>query len=498
MQTWHEGWTTEALRVLKPGGHLLAFGGTRTFHRLACAVEDAGFEIRDSLCWMYGSGFPKSLDVSKAIDKTAGAERTLQVNERWAKRYPQGPGGNLRGVGRSEHFNQCKRITGGPLLTSAPTTDDAKRWNGWGTAMKPSWEPVIVARKPLIGTVAQNVLEHGTGALNIDGCRVGTDRLPEIRAGQARLGTFERSDMVTPERIGRWPPNLLLQHADGCRQVGEKRVETGTAHRTRGGGNTFGGSIAKPPLDDLTYADADGKETVAAWICEPGCPVKELDAQSGERTSGSRNAGEYGGLGYQGWTDVPMPAINGDTGTASRFYPQFQYVPKASRQERERGLDGVRLVRYVDPSWVNEALNQALPAATATSVAKATAASTIVTSDESVWSMCWCGSLTTDPYHPAITSTIEMVTSSITESTTSRSSPRPHTNGCIAAVCGEVANGGSLAESAASSSPWAQRIGISAKRDGRSTDDVVPATSVKSWLTSEPEGRHGVANSHPT
>ena len=111
-----------ALRVLKPGGHLLAFGGTRTYHRLACAIEDAGFDIRDSILWLYGSGFPKSLDVSKAIDKAAGIDR--------------------------------------------------ERWQGWGTALKPAHEPIVVARKPLIGTVVDNVLAHGTGALNIDGCRI--------------------------------------------------------------------------------------------------------------------------------------------------------------------------------------------------------------------------------------------------------------------------------------------------------------------------------------
>ena len=153
-----EFWT-EALRVAKPGAHLLAFGGTRTFHRLACAIEDAGWEIRDTIMWVYGSGFPKSHDVSKAIDKAAGAEREV-VGQRDTK------------TGSNKETNwKCSspRI----MDVTAPATDAARQWSGWGTALKPAWEPIIVARKPLCGTVAENVLRHGTGGINIDGCRAG-------------------------------------------------------------------------------------------------------------------------------------------------------------------------------------------------------------------------------------------------------------------------------------------------------------------------------------
>lgn len=169
----------ECLRVLKPGGHLLAFGGTRTWHRLAVAVEDAGFEIRDNIAWMYGSGFPKSLDVSKAIDKAI----------------------------------------------TAPTTPEAKHWAGWGTALKPAHEPIVVARKPLTGTVAETVLEWGTGGLNIDGSRIAhkseadrasatpggrvttnskTHALPGVEGGVRR--EIERPDTL----LGRWPANVIL------------------------------------------------------------------------------------------------------------------------------------------------------------------------------------------------------------------------------------------------------------------------------------------------
>jgi site-specific DNA-methyltransferase (adenine-specific) len=164
----------ECLRVLKPGGHLLAFAGTRTQHRMAVRIEDAGFEIRDVIAWVYGSGFPKSLDVSKAIDKAAGAEREV------VGRNP-----NDRDANSAIDFNG----KGNGFIT-APATEAARQWQGWGTALKPALEPITVARKPLGGTVAANVLEHGTGALNIDGCRVGG------------------------VESGRWPANLIHDGSD--------------------------------------------------------------------------------------------------------------------------------------------------------------------------------------------------------------------------------------------------------------------------------------------
>ena len=182
----------ECLRVLKPGGHLLAFAGTRTQHRMAVRIEDAGFEIRDMISWVYSQGFPKSLDVSKAIDRAAGAEREVV--------------GQAKRTGKEA--GTYGAMTGDNLLT-APSTDAARQWQGWGTALKPALETVTVARKPLIGTVAENVLAHGTGGLNVDGCRVGDEALLAITAGQAKIGTFQRDVMVTPERIGRFPANLI-------------------------------------------------------------------------------------------------------------------------------------------------------------------------------------------------------------------------------------------------------------------------------------------------
>lgn len=216
-QAWCEIWAREALRVLRPGGHLLAFGGTRTFHRLTCGIEDAGFEIRDCLSWLYGSGFPKSMDVSKAIDRAAGAEREV-VGTKLGQ-----PGYSLTdGNGDHRTYSRGLGNTGtgeAECAVTAPATDAAREWEGWGTALKPGWEPIVLARKPLAGTVAANVLAHGTGALNIDGCRIGTHGYTQeewTAKGASRptgttYGTHRPSD--TPLPAGRWPANVVLDEA---------------------------------------------------------------------------------------------------------------------------------------------------------------------------------------------------------------------------------------------------------------------------------------------
>lgn len=132
----------ECMRVLKPEGSLLSFAGTRTQHRMVSNTVEAGLNLQDVFLWCYGSGFPKSHNISKAIDKMAGEKRELRVNERWADKYPNGPGGNLSGDGRSEHYGQAKRIVGNPIMTSDPVSDAAKQWEGWGTALKPAHEPI--------------------------------------------------------------------------------------------------------------------------------------------------------------------------------------------------------------------------------------------------------------------------------------------------------------------------------------------------------------------
>jgi DNA modification methylase len=328
-QAMHETWAREALRVLKPGGHLLAFGGTRTYHRLACAVEDAGFEIRDSIMWLYGSGFPKSLDVSKAIDKAAGLLGDESVRFDYAGRnagnVPDLPNPPARGY-----------------VPPPPASTESERWTGWGTALKPAHEPIVMARKPLIGTVAANALAHGTGALNVDGCRVwtadnldggayaknpteATDGWRGGHRGSQDANSYRRGGAgAYGQPSGRWPANLVLSHADGCECVGERKVRTGIAGpRSRTAftpdgyvGGTEGGAI--PAESAGGYANKDGTETVEAWECVGDCPVAELDAQSGAARSAVTGA-QY--------TDM---------GGASRFF----YVAKASRAERHAGLAG--------------------------------------------------------------------------------------------------------------------------------------------------------------
>ena len=295
----------EALRVLKPGGHLLAFGGTRTWHRLAVAVEDAGFEVRDSIAWLYGSGFPKSLDVSKAIDKAAGAERD---------RVPYIGRGIASGSG---NYGGGGTVHAGSKVGPAPATPDAARWSGWGTALKPAFEPVVVARKPLTGTVAANVLEHGVGGLNIDGCRIEGGQRPLIRnagnvdpRGEGFHGKFGSTSEGTTT-AGRWPANVVLDEdqADAL----DKQSGTLTRGRfparlsgssmfgldgheqdERNMGDTGGASrffyVAKAPARERPKVDGIAHPTVKPltlmrWLCRlvtpPGGTVLEPFAGSG-------------------------------------------------------------------------------------------------------------------------------------------------------------------------------------------------------------------------
>lgn len=349
---------SECLRVLKPGGHILAFGGSRTWHRIAVAIEDAGFEIRDSVAWLYGSGFPKSLDVSKAIDKGTGENRARQLEfVEWMRASGLKAGQINDIIGKADvgsHYlrfdqpaiatadlfdklrpylpevperierlvaertgiewtaYQNRRVTG-QHETAAPAQDwlsrygfntdttpkerrdeastpEAEKWQGWGTALKPAFEPVIVGRKPLIGTVAENVLTHGVGALNIDACRIGDEpmgggTMPAMSAGDSHVGGNVGAERVENPRqaAGRWPSNVIL--------------------------------------DPFTAA--------------------LVDEQSGIRPAGAfpKNATVATGEHYEGgWGAVERDErIVTDSGGASRFF----YVAKASKADRNEGLTGL-------------------------------------------------------------------------------------------------------------------------------------------------------------
>jgi len=211
----------EVLRVLRPGAHVAAFGGTRTYHRLVCAIEDAGFEIRDQLAWLFGSGFPKSHDVSKGIDKAAGAEREI-VGSRLGRPGVSATGENY-GKGFSRAYEGREDRPNPALDLTAPATDAAGQWQGWGTALKPAHEPIVLARKPLIGTVAANVLAHGTGGLNVDACRVGNESTRR-QTGTAMFGKNAGWNDHSLQNInggsdaGRFPANLVH---DGSPEVEE-------------------------------------------------------------------------------------------------------------------------------------------------------------------------------------------------------------------------------------------------------------------------------------
>jgi site-specific DNA-methyltransferase (adenine-specific) len=253
----------ECLRVLKPGGYLLSFAGTRTQHRMAVNIEDAGFEIRDMIAWVYGSGFPKSLNIGKAVDKLQGNERKIVGTQKLA-----GTSATLKGnPNRKNWYDQGK---GGTYTPEISITRGTSQWEGWGTALKPALEPITVARKPLgEKTVAENCLKWGVGGINIDGCRVEyTDGTTEEQIRRKYSGSNEGNGSVTNNfgvkdikmtsestLTGRFPANLIH---DGSEEVVGlfPQTKSGKAIRHNSGGNTFGGDNEKPPMEDLGYDDS--------------------------------------------------------------------------------------------------------------------------------------------------------------------------------------------------------------------------------------------------
>lgn len=304
-------WAREVLRVLKPGGHLLAFGSPRTYHRMASGVEDAGFEVIDSMLWMHGQGFPKSANVSKNIDKHLGKERTEVVGHYELPRFYEGE----RNIPWHQTQENPWMNEGMPMASkerkleiTAPATPEALQWQGWGTALKPAYEPIVLARKPLIGTVAQNVLKHGTGGINVDACRIAVEGekissgFPSsIRNGNVSenegwerpwkkdLRDYAQRKEATLERansLGRWPSNLILD-PESAKLLDEQSGELHGAQNTKG-------------------MDTDTR------IRPPNIFGAGIGHVVGENPDFYNNQG----------------------GGASRFF----YIAKASRSEREKGL----------------------------------------------------------------------------------------------------------------------------------------------------------------
>ena len=244
------------LRVLKPGGHLLAFSGSRTYHRMTCAIEDAGFEVRDQIMWVYGSGFPKSLNVAKAIDAQVRCGGSSSRKLRQTEQETGGASYQLSGVNNG--ILGEKKVFERKVWQA--TTDEAKKWDGWGTALKPAHEPICVARKPLDGTVAVNVLKWGTGALNINQSRVCVE-----------CGNDDANDFLdvcldcAEEQQGRWPANLMH---DGSQQVLDLFPETGVSQGGRSGnGNAYGGGFGAEHYGDEKPGYGDKGSAARFFYC---------------------------------------------------------------------------------------------------------------------------------------------------------------------------------------------------------------------------------------
>lgn len=285
----------EALRVAKPGAHLLSFGGTRTFHRIACAIEDAGWEVRDCMMWLYGSGFPKSMDISKAIDKKLGALRQVV-------------GYSSNGVGSASdkmNHGRCDRTghatgDGKHYDITEPSSSEAKKWSGWGTCLKPAYEPIIMARKPVEGTIVDNVLKYGTGGINIDECRV-----PYEAGGSAAT-------------------NPLVRELRGCKN--NHGADTGSSWRITGEEGKVG------------HANMQGRFP-ANIIHDGSDEVVELFPNTGTSAGGGRHTKGVGenqqGNAFGSYSGgQPQYSIGyGDSGSAARFF----YCAKASKKERGEG-----------------------------------------------------------------------------------------------------------------------------------------------------------------
>lgn len=348
---WLSSVLREALRVLKPGGHALVWALPRTSHWTALALEEAGFEIRDVLTHISSKTFPKSHNISKALDRMAGAER--QVLGYYRAATQSGVTGGMNASAADEHGRTLAPIT-------LPTSPEAQEWEGWGSGLKPSAEHWILARKPLSEEgLARNVLRWGTGGLNIGATRVGTDLMVNPSAhnkpgGHSLLLSQQGMPSDRPPSIasGRWPANLLLSHTEDCLPLGKKRVKGShpSDYNWEESSQENPTHIARNIKSGQHYGDSDGTEEVDYWDCAPGCPVTLLDEQSGIGGSGKGkpslsthkgfSTGKFAGaIGEGEGTFVKAIGDYGDQGGASRFFPTFKYQAKTGRRERDAGCE---------------------------------------------------------------------------------------------------------------------------------------------------------------
>lgn len=326
---WLQEVMIECLRVLKPGAHALVWALPRTSHRTATALEQAGFEIRDIVVHIFGSGFPKSLNVGLAIDKLAGEPNRGKATH------------NIKGT-LLPRENIDRSHEG---IAYSPSTNEAKQWQGWGTALKPANEHWVLVRKPLgEKTVAKNVMKHGTGGLNIDASRIGNETISTHGGGDKLSGMKGNGNSGIGSYLthqGRFPANLILSHHADCELLGTKEIKAisgGNKSIEQNKGNTEFNTCVLGANPYFHYG-VDGKETVADYRCHDECAVAELDRQSIE--GGMHNAGvarsknvtsEYEASSYHAPKTRQMNRV-GDTGGASRFF----YCAKASK--RDKGQD---------------------------------------------------------------------------------------------------------------------------------------------------------------
>ena len=362
----------ECMRVLKPGGHMAVFAGARTQDLMGLSIRLAGFEIRDTLGWVYGSGFPKSMDVSKAIDKAAGAEREVVGRTKTPFKVDAAAhrGTSLQGSVNGDFSKQVDENGYRYTEHTAPATSEAQRWDGWGTALKPAIEPIILARKPLDGTVANNVLAHGVGGLNIDASRVGNESRINLPAGnKANSGgvyKFSNAEVdafngAKPAEVaGRFPANVLLdEHAAKEMDKQSGWQKDGTAvNRNRAHDATppgYGGGFRSVDRNDRTFGSGGGasrffpvfksegetletKGRFPANVLLDEHAAKEMDKQSGwlkDRGNKRESKSTYTGGGATSFTGGgTSPLSYGAGGGASRFFPVFKYQAKAPKKER--------------------------------------------------------------------------------------------------------------------------------------------------------------------